>query len=406
MKKLLRREPKFNGLCVGLDLHKRFIHASVLDASGDEVLSMRLASDPDALMRLLDDLSSQGHALRVVIEASGCFLWVHDLVLDRLGPESVQVAAPGKVRVIAQSGQKTDATDAWWLAYLGHEGRLPLAYVAQGSLRELRIASRELREVIDRRSDLMRRMKSHLAQLGLGFGASAWSSVAGRSRVQALVDEVMARHGMRGQAICRLWLGIQQLSQEVAFWREQVQKLSQGFQEVGLLGDQLPGVGPQIAAVVWSELGDPRRYRTAKAYAKATGLTPSYRESGGRRQGGGITREGSRHVRWALTRAVLACSRCRQGPGVWLWRWVDHKSRRKARKSAMVAAARKLAESIWRLFAWGDALDLGRVFGGLPRAAGAGPCPPPGSPRKPRKPGDALMFPPEEMLHGGRAIPG
>jgi len=362
MKKLRRRVEKFNGLCVGLDLHKKFIQMSVLDRHGDEVEADRFASDRDLLLGRLDRLSQRGEALRVVIEASGCFVWVYDLLVAKLGREAVKVAAPSKVKVIAEAGEKTDASDAWWLAYLAQEGRLPEAFVAEGNLRDLRIASRELRGVVDERSDLMRRMKSHLAQLGLTFASSAWASAPGRVKIEQLVRAVESAHGERGSAVARLWSRIGTLNAEVRHWRERVEALSRRFDEVALLEAQLPGVGPQLAAVVWSELGDPARYRSAKAYAKATGLTPGYRESGGRRSGGRITRQGSSHVRWALTRAVLACMRCKRGPGVAVKTWVQQRSRRKPKKAAMVAAARKLAEGVWRLFHLGQAFDLRRAF--------------------------------------------
>jgi hypothetical protein len=91
MKKLRRRVEKFNGLCVGLDLHKRFIQMSVIDHHGDEVEADRFASDRDLLVGWLDRLaeppcggpsggpSGGGRPLRVVIEASGCFVWVEEL---------------------------------------------------------------------------------------------------------------------------------------------------------------------------------------------------------------------------------------------------------------------------------------------------------------------------------------
>jgi transposase len=264
--------------------------------------------------------------------------------------------------VIAEAGEKTDASDAWWLAYLLQEGRLPEAFVAEGELRELRVACRELRSVTDERSDLKRRLRSHLAQLGVTFASSAWSSGPGRVVIEARVGEAQAKHGMRGEAIARLWARIGSLDEEAAYWQSQVSRLSQSFDEVALLDDELAGVGPTIAAIVWSQLGDPRRYRSAKAYAKATGLTPGYRESGGRRRGKVITREGSPHVRWALTRAIVSCQRCTRGDGVAVKRWVQRMSRRKPKKAAIVAAARKLAEAIWRLFALGEAFDLRRVF--------------------------------------------
>lgn len=367
MKKLQRRVEKFNGLSVGLDLHKRFIQASILDPQGDELDNQRISADEPSLTGLFDRLQALPQArcgLRVAMEASGCFVWVFDLLKARLGADAVRVAAPSKVKAIATAGEKTDATDAWWLAYLLQEGRLPEAFVAEGDLRELRIASRELRSVVDERSDLMRRMRSHLTQLGKTFAHSAWASVTGHQRIAGIVADAVEQHGLRGQAIARLWQRIEQMNEEVAHWSEQVAELSKKFDQVKLLKDQLPGVGPIIAAIVWSELGDPARYRSAKAYAKATGLTPGYRESGGRRAAGRITRQGSAHVRWALTRAVLACSRCMGGPGLAVKRWVERQSRRKPKKAAMVAAARKLAEGIWRLLKLGEAFDLRRAFAG------------------------------------------
>lgn len=364
MKKLHRRPNRFEGLTMGLDLHKEFIQYSVLDQAGDETDCGRLGSRPEALEKLIDKMTAAHPALQVSLEASGCFVWAFDLLAARLGRNRVHVAAPSKVRVIADSVEKNDANDAYWLAYLQWEGRLPEAFVAEGDLREMRIATRELRSVVDGQSDLKRRLRSHLSQLGLKLPKHAWASAKGRGKIEALVRRVEAEHGERGSAIARLWDRIQRMDQEVEHWRGRVAELSKRFKQVKQLREQIPGLGVQLAATVLSELGDPSRYRRAKSYAKATGLTPSYRESANYRSRGTITRCGSSHVRWALTRAVLACTRCRRGPGVAVKRWLEKAKRRKSTKAAMVAAARKLAEGIWRLFALGEAFDLSRAFGG------------------------------------------
>ena len=367
MKRLSRRRPRFKGLAVGLDLHQKQTVYQAIDSHGEDAASGRIASQPQELEKLVDQLSQSGQPVSVSLEASGCFLWAYDLLVSKLGRDAVHVAAPSKVRVIADSGEKTDANDAWWLAYLLHDGRLPEAYVAEGDLRELRIATRELRSSTDERSDLMRRMRSHLAQLGLKLNKNAWSSLCGRQKTEQVAQQCRDRGEQRGVAIWRLWQRIQAMDAEVGHWREEVQRLSSRFKEVKLLDQELPGVGPVIAAAVWSELGDPRRYRSAKAFAKATGLTPGYRESAGRRSGKSITREGSAVVRWALTRAVIACSRSRRGAGVAVRQWCERMQRRKRKKMVKVAAARKLAEAVWRLFALGEAFDVARAFGGPPR---------------------------------------
>lgn len=372
MKKLQRSVVRFKGITVGLDLHKKMIQYSVMNASGDETANEEMAADASSLHRLLDEVTKDGHAVQVVLEASGCFVWAYDLLAKRLGKEHVHVAAPSKVRVIAEAGEKTDATDAWWLAYLQYEGRLPHAFVAEGDLRELRIACREHRSVVDERSELVCRLRSHAAQLGVTIGKSDFKSVAGRARVSALVEQVKKDDGLRGTAMSRLWTRIQDLDDEAQYWIEQRSLLAAKFEEVKLLDEELAGVGEQLASIVYSELGDPRRYKSAKAYAKATGLTPGFRESGGKRSGLPITRQGSApggHVRWVLTRAIVSCLRCKQGAGVWIKTWVLKMRKRKSTKAAIVAAARKLAESVWRLFALGEAFDLARAFGGPRRGA-------------------------------------
>lgn len=365
MKKLQQHRPRFKGWTMGLDLHKQFFQYCWLDEQGDERANERGAATPAVLWSVIQDVLDQGRSVQVSLEASGCFLWAYDLLVEKLGADAVQVAAPSKVRVIADSQEKNDSNDAWWLAYLAYEGRLPRALVATGALRELRIACREQRSVIQEQSDLKRRLRSHLAQLGLPLCKTAWVSIKGRAQLDALLTQVEQTAGMRGQALRRLSQRIDHLQQEVRYWRQQSNALAQGFPLVELLETQLPGVGPTIAAVVVAELGDPRQYHSPAAYAKATGLTPGYRESAGRRKGRVITREGSAHVRWALTRAILGCRRCKEGPGRVVRQWIEKRCRRgKSLKSAMVAAARKLAEGIWRLVQWGEVFDLARAFGG------------------------------------------
>lgn len=124
MKKLRRRDQRFEGISVGLDLHQQYTQVSVLDEAGEEQLSDRIASRPEAVTALLDRLTARGVAVQVALEASGCFLWAFDLLVARLGRERVHVAAPSKVRAIADSQEKNDANDAWWLAWLVREGWL------------------------------------------------------------------------------------------------------------------------------------------------------------------------------------------------------------------------------------------------------------------------------------------
>lgn len=358
MKQLTRKGKPFKGLTVGLDLHKKFIEYSVLDKHGENLEGGKIGSTREALRALIAKLQKHG-AVQVSLEACGCFIWVYDLLAEVLEKSAVHVAQAARIRVIADSMEKNDANDAWWLAYLLYERRLPEAFVAEGALRDLRIASRELRSYTDLRSDLLRRFKSHLAQEGRNVPKNWHASKVGRMRAKEVVAQVKDE---RAKALRALLKQIGVLGRQVRFWRARVVELSRALPAVKALIDNLPGFGEVVAGSVVAELGEPARYYSQKAYAKATGLTPGYRETGGKSMPVKITRQGSRHARWAFTRAVLACMRCKRGVGVQIKEWVRRRTQYKPKRKIIVAAARKLAEGVWRLFALGEVFDLGRAF--------------------------------------------
>jgi len=228
-------------------------------------------------------------------------------------------------------------------------------------IRELRIATRELRSAINRRSCLIRRFRSHLVQAGLRLRVKDFHTIEGRASAQVQLDQVK---GIRRIALERILHVIEVSDDEVDWWREMVAALCENLPDAQFMAKEISGLGPTTASTIYAELGDPRRFRSAKAYAKATGLTPGLRESAGHRTPMGISRAGSAPARWAFTRAVIACMRCRRGPGVSVKYWVLRRSRGRPKKKVIVAAARKMAEGVWRLFAMGEEFDLARAFPG------------------------------------------
>ncbi|MEN8152371.1 MAG: IS110 family transposase [Planctomycetota bacterium] len=359
MKKLKRRPVRFKGLTVGLDVHLKSTSYSIFDIRGDEVAAGKVESSVEGISELLGKIGRK--KAQFVLEASGSSLWVFDLLSDHVGRDQVHMAQPHRIRPIANSLEKNDANDAWWLAYLQFEGRLPEALVPEGELRELRIMTREQRSVTDRRADLVRRFKSHLALQGVKISTNDFHTKAVRRQAAEVAHSIP---GARGDALRRLLRRIESLDEEVGYWEAKVTKLCRDQPEVQTMRKEIPGIGPVIAAIVYAELGDPSRYRSAKAFACATGLVPNYRESGGRKMPAKMSRAGSRHARWALTRAIIGCSRCKRGPGVMVTRWVNRRLRHRPKKHVRVAAARKLAEGIWRLFSLGEEFDLAKAFPG------------------------------------------
>ena len=67
---------------------------------------------------------------------------------------------------------------------------------------------------------------------------------------------------------------------------------------------QVPGVGPVLAAIFVAEIGDVRRFTSAAHLASWAGLTPKHRESDTVVRRGPITKQGSTLVRWAAVEAA------------------------------------------------------------------------------------------------------
>jgi len=106
---------------------------------------------------------------------------------------------------------------------------------------------------------------------------------------------------------------------------------------------QLPGIGPILAAVFVAEIGDVHRFTSAAHLASWCGLTPRHRESDTTVRRGPITKQGSKLVRWA---AIEAAQKLRRDS----WLHVERErlaERRNSRAIAKTAIARKLITLVY-----------------------------------------------------------
>jgi transposase len=130
------------------------------------------------------------------------------------------------------------------------------------------------------------------------------------------------------------------LDEQVTRWSLQVEAQS--------AGQPIPkGVGALTAALLAGEILDWGRFENRRQVASYTGLCPSEYSSGQKRRQGGVSKHGNPRVRHQL---VEACWR------LLLWQ-PDYPPLKKlraatgarARKRAVVAAARRLAIDLWRI---------------------------------------------------------
>lgn len=366
MKKLPEGGRLVNADAIGLDVHRSLIVFCRLDRRGREVATGEFEATKAGLREFLSQHVGKRKS-HVTLEASGCFLWAYELLVGELGLPRVHVAASRRIDAIARSTSKNDQNDAWWLAWLTHEGRLPEIDVPKKTYLELRIATRERVRAVQRHTKAAVQLRAHLAALGEVLPTVSLKAIA----AQGFLAEVIERSPrMRALAMRRCRERMAHCDIEIAQWEAEMEAVAGKLGDVKLLQRRIPGVGKVLSATIAAEFADPRRFESAKALGRYTGLTPADRSSGGKMIHGGITREGNPFLRWALVQAVVHCLRTAKGDGVVIGDWVRSAQRRLGHGGkARVAGARKLAEAIWRLFDDPQAFDVTKPF--TPRAEAA-----------------------------------
>ena len=137
---------------------------------------------------------------------------------------------------------------------------------------------------------------------------------------------------------------IEGLDKEITLLEKQLEESCEGIEDVNLLMT-IPGIGILRAAIIYAETGDINRFKSRKAFASYTGLVPTVRASGESTYTGGITKTGSKPLRYALVEAAVTA--CRKSPV--LHRMYYRILHRSNSQKARVAIAHKLALTIYAM---------------------------------------------------------
>ena len=119
----------------------------------------------------------------------------------------------------------------------------------------------------------------------------------------------------------------------------------------------LKGVGPDFAAVLWSE-GLYRNFSNRRQVAAYAGLAPTPWRSGSIAREQGVSKAGNPRLR--TTMIQLAWLWLRHQPGSALARWFKERvalARTSVRKTTIVALARKLLVALWKYVSAGVVIE-------------------------------------------------
>jgi transposase len=278
---------------VGMDLHRRRSVLVRMTEDGRRLGTARITNSPQELRR---EIARAGKSPRVVLEATYGWYWAAD-TLAAAGAE-VHLAHPLGVKAFTYRRVKNDVRDSADLADLLRMGRLPEAWIAPAGVRELRELTRYRQKLVSLRTSCKDQVHGVLAKLGVpvtcsdifGVAGSAW--LDGLGLPQPYAGKVLSLRQLTGE-----------LTAEITMLSEVIADLLAGHRGYQVI-QQLPGIGPVLAAVIIAEIGEVTRFRSAGQLCSWAGLTPRHRESDTKVSRGRVTKQGSRLLRWALIEAV------------------------------------------------------------------------------------------------------
>jgi transposase len=180
-------------------------------------------------------------------------------------------------------------------------------------------------------------------------------------KVERLVEEARSSVGVRvGQWELRQ---INAYAREALAARQQIKRAERRLRELAVgnkvLEAQGDAVGIPTACVLWTCLGDPRKYHAAAAYRKAMGLNLKERSSGAYKGQLRISKRGSARARQWLYFAVL---RLVQKSEVRPWYEAKKARNKDVAGKALVAVMRKLALALYHIGVKGEELQPRRLF--------------------------------------------
>lgn len=287
---------------VGLDAHQERIHAAVLLAGEPQPLEDSWANTPDGLRRWAKRLRR-----RAVDEVVCCyeagplgFGLMRELVALGL---RCQVVAPGLIPVKPGDRIKTDRRDARKLAELLRGGLLTPVEVPTPEREAVRDLCRA-REAVKRDQTRCRhRLSKFLLRRGMRWttGRKLWTRahqewLRGRRLTHAADQAVLDDH----------LLALEQITGRLEALDAKLEAQAQDSayaEPVGWLRC-FRGIDTLTALSIVAELGDVRRFDSARSLMSFLGMVASEHSSGGKERRGAITRAGNGRLRRLLVEAA------------------------------------------------------------------------------------------------------
>ncbi len=317
---------------VGIDVHKQFCQAALMDQNGSILHEFRFENTMEGASTLVDLAKSVNADVKAVLEPSANY-WLK--VYDRLEDEGVEVklSNPSRTKAIAEARIKTDRLDAKTLVYLLRGDLVAESYVPTRKNRERRALIRHRASLMQMRVEIKNRVHMLLDKHDLTYQHTDLFGKQGLEWLRNLtlpnsVDQQILQSNLQV---------LQTLSTEIHTADLQIAKDAVNEEQAKLLMS-MPGVDYYAAMILLSEIGDVKRFPTPEKLVSWVGLAPQVHQSGETNWTGHITKKGSKRARWILTQ----CAQSARQHDPRMREFYERIEQKHGSSKATVAVARKM----------------------------------------------------------------
>jgi transposase len=320
---------------MGIDYHKTVSQITLLGEDGQVLRRRRIANRRQEFEAAVAGVTEP---ISAVFEATRNWTVV-DQLLEGLVHER-HMAHPLKVKLIAEARIKTDKLDSLVLAQLLRTGFLPESYLRPACQRADLDVLRQRLFFVRQQTAIKNRIHALVDRhLAVRETAMKFKDLFGRGGLNWLQTLMLTEpdQGLLRELLSELTL----VRQLIAASDARIEALRARDGRIAVV-DELPGIGRFFAALIVVEIGDIRRFGSAKKLCSYAGLVPSTYQSADSVRHGRLTKQGNKYLRWAAIEAVNHL-----GAETPLGRVRDRLRQKKSRNPAKAATARRLLTQIY-----------------------------------------------------------
>jgi len=320
----------------GIDLHAKTMYVCILGSDGTILKHKNIACRPEPLLQLIAPYRED---LAIAVECMFCWYWLADLCAR----EKITFVLGHALYMKAIHGgkAKNDKIDSEKIAMLLRGGMMPQAYVYPQEMRGARDLMRRRLYLVRKRGELLAHIQMTYHQYNFPAPTSELIYETNRNKlsipfsdpaVVKMVESDLELVGHLTRSINRLVAYIESLKFEK--------------QDVGFLLALLrsvPGIGYVLSATILYEIEDIARFPTVQDFISYCRLVKPKKTSAGKVTGGGGSKIGNHHLKWAFCEAVMLHLRDdARGKA-----YMDKLMKKHAKGKAMAIMAAKIARTVY-----------------------------------------------------------